>query len=486
MKKKLLTTALILGAITVFAQNQKKQDANNSIKEFSWLCNQNKPTKNVRSTERLINAKYFVIPYDSTEMKFSAERNYFYKITNNFFTINSGNNFANGNILRDVFQLNGEAYQNNIIADSIVSITQIEYPNITDSTVRLMKYDILNRLIGITIVSFSNPTDSISLTENIYSGINLYPDSIKSFTKNSFGNLEYNHLIYNSYLNNKLHTTTPYNIFNSISSSLMLGSDTFNYNTNGTLNNWVRLSYEMINDPNISNYSFIGDSSYIKRAYYYDTAGWIDSTSGGEWSYTNNNYTNFGATKYIYNSAKTEVATKKYWTDQLTNTIQSKMAEEYTLDAQKNIIKVMDNSDSLRIYRILRTYTALGNLSTNIFTEYSPAISSFTTWDSVINTYTAFTPLSSIQIENYAPSFSVFPNPNSTDNLNLYYTSNKAQLINLDIIDATGRILQSQKINLINGNSILPIDIKNLSVGNYFVIIKDDKQFTKSIQFVKQ
>jgi Secretion system C-terminal sorting domain len=484
MKKKLLTTALILGAITVFAQNQKKQDAINSIKEFSWLCNQNKPTKNVRSTERLINAKYFAIPYDSTEMKFSAERNYFYKITNNFFTINSGNNFANGNILRDVFQLNGEVYQNNIIADSIVSITQIEYPNITDSTVRLMKYDILNRLIGVTIVSFSNPTDSISLTENIYSGINLYPDSIKSFTKNSFGNLEYYHLIYNSYLNNKLHSSTRYEYINT-PSSLKLGLDTFNFNSNGTINSQISKLYMSMQIPG-TNTSIIIDSSYSKREFYYDTVGDIDSLFSGEWSYVNNAYTNPIAVKYNYNSTKTEVATKKYWTDQLTNTIQSKMAEEYTLDAQKNIIKVMDNSDSLRIYRILRTYTALGNLSTNIFTEYSPAISSFTTWDSVINTYTAFTPLSSIQIENYAPSFSVFPNPNSTDNLNLYYTSNKAQLINLDIIDATGRILQSQKINLINGNSILPIDIKNLSVGNYFVIIKDDKQFTKSIQFVKQ
>jgi hypothetical protein len=76
--------------------------------------------------------------------------------------------------------------------------------------------------------------------------------------------------------------------------------------------------------------------------------------------------------------------------------------------------------------------------------------------------------------ENAASNILIYPNPVKTAGSICVKTFFKeSQEAVVDIVDATGRICQSQKMK-INPNDIFPINTKHLSPGTYFVHISGD------------
>ena len=70
---------------------------------------------------------------------------------------------------------------------------------------------------------------------------------------------------------------------------------------------------------------------------------------------------------------------------------------------------------------------------------------------------------------NFNESLSIFPNP-ANNNLNINYISNEEGLLNICIIDLTGRTVLRLSKDVVNGNnSIEDIDISNLNKGIYFI-----------------
>lgn len=85
--------------------------------------------------------------------------------------------------------------------------------------------------------------------------------------------------------------------------------------------------------------------------------------------------------------------------------------------------------------------------------------------------------------------FDIYPNPVVTSKLYLHLQQNnytgKAQAI---ITDIAGRSIQSSTINLVKGNNQLPITVKSLTSGTYFVTIYDANgtSITETKKLVKQ
>ncbi|MBK8685484.1 MAG: T9SS type A sorting domain-containing protein [Bacteroidetes bacterium] len=64
---------------------------------------------------------------------------------------------------------------------------------------------------------------------------------------------------------------------------------------------------------------------------------------------------------------------------------------------------------------------------------------------------------------------SVFPNP-SKGSINLVYLSEEAgQILELDVVDMTGRKIMSKGIELQAGNNVLNLDLSSVAIGQYFL-----------------
>ncbi|MCO5269307.1 MAG: T9SS type A sorting domain-containing protein [Brumimicrobium sp.] len=55
----------------------------------------------------------------------------------------------------------------------------------------------------------------------------------------------------------------------------------------------------------------------------------------------------------------------------------------------------------------------------------------------------------------------------------------------MEIYDATGRIVKSQKVQLTVGENLFQMDLSHLNTGTYVIRLKDYKNIYKPIRFVK-
>ena len=94
-----------------------------------------------------------------------------------------------------------------------------------------------------------------------------------------------------------------------------------------------------------------------------------------------------------------------------------------------------------------------------------------------------------VLFDGSAVLFDIYPNPVVTSKLYLHLQQNnyagKAQAI---IADIAGRSVQSTNINVVKGNNELPLTVKSLNSGTYFVTIYDASgvSITESKKLVKQ
>lgn len=84
-----------------------------------------------------------------------------------------------------------------------------------------------------------------------------------------------------------------------------------------------------------------------------------------------------------------------------------------------------------------------------------------------------------------AVEMSVFPNPvNSQSSIRI--TTDKTMLINANILDATGRLIRSEKLGLIQGENTHRLNNESLESGVYLLQLTDENSRTiKTIRFVK-
>ena len=94
-----------------------------------------------------------------------------------------------------------------------------------------------------------------------------------------------------------------------------------------------------------------------------------------------------------------------------------------------------------------------------------------------------------ILFDGTAVLFDIYPNPVVSNKLNLHLQQNtyagKGQAI---LTDIAGRSIQSTNINIVKGNNQLPITVKNLNSGTYFITVYDAQGnvITDAKKLVKQ
>ena len=93
---------------------------------------------------------------------------------------------------------------------------------------------------------------------------------------------------------------------------------------------------------------------------------------------------------------------------------------------------------------------------------------------------------SQIRSINEAISFaaSIYPNPVQT-NLNITITATKDEQAAIEVIDANGKVLLSQNINIAQGTSSQAVNVSKLAGGNYFITIQTDEG-SRNIKFIKE
>jgi len=93
---------------------------------------------------------------------------------------------------------------------------------------------------------------------------------------------------------------------------------------------------------------------------------------------------------------------------------------------------------------------------------------------------------SAIKSVNNNGSFDVtlYPNP-AHQNLTLGFNTEKAMDVQIEIINATGKKVYSNKMKIAYGNSLQHINIATFTTGNYFIkCITSDGQM--GLKFIKQ
>ncbi len=86
------------------------------------------------------------------------------------------------------------------------------------------------------------------------------------------------------------------------------------------------------------------------------------------------------------------------------------------------------------------------------------------------------TPTGINTIENSISAFNIFPNP-AKDFLNVLVETKENKTADLKIYDITGKLIQTNKLDIEAGKSSLKIKLENINKGIYLVQIKTDKGF---------
>lgn len=144
-----------------------------------------------------------------------------------------------------------------------------------------------------------------------------------------------------------------------------------------------------------------------------------------------------------------------------------------------------------------RTYTAFGNVAalnqsgTNTYTYTDNNINAFGVSvvyyrikQKDINGRFTYSGIIALSIDKQKSFVLFYPNP-VIEKANLSVTINKPQQVVIKIFDNTGRLLQQRSQNLSTGTNALPVDIKNLAEGVYYLAIKGET-ISEHISFVKQ
>jgi hypothetical protein len=144
-----------------------------------------------------------------------------------------------------------------------------------------------------------------------------------------------------------------------------------------------------------------------------------------------------------------------------------------------------------------RTYAAVGNVAalnqpgTNLYTYTDNNLSSFGVFvvyyrikQKDINGRFTSSGIVALSLDKYKSIVLFHPNPVFTK-ADLTVTVNKPQQLVLKIFDNTGRLLQQQQLNLSAGSNVLPVDVKKISKGVYYLEIKGDT-INEHKSFIKQ
>ncbi len=74
----------------------------------------------------------------------------------------------------------------------------------------------------------------------------------------------------------------------------------------------------------------------------------------------------------------------------------------------------------------------------------------------------------------------------ATDRVQIILSNNEDDIVNATIINQNGTILQSKKLNVINGISNHHFNISNYAPGTYWLVVRNNKGILKNSIFVKQ
>jgi len=67
----------------------------------------------------------------------------------------------------------------------------------------------------------------------------------------------------------------------------------------------------------------------------------------------------------------------------------------------------------------------------------------------------------------------LLPNPSTNkESVQLSIQTQKAEALSINIINLTGQVLQRQKLNTLQGNNEMMLNIENLTAGVYYVVIE--------------
>jgi len=85
-----------------------------------------------------------------------------------------------------------------------------------------------------------------------------------------------------------------------------------------------------------------------------------------------------------------------------------------------------------------------------------------------------------------AKSLAIYPNPTNSGTVKLAFNHVPDGTYNVNIYDANGKILQSQKVNYSSSDFYyLPLDISNYAGGTYFIQVVNPLKFSGEIKLIK-
>ncbi len=86
---------------------------------------------------------------------------------------------------------------------------------------------------------------------------------------------------------------------------------------------------------------------------------------------------------------------------------------------------------------------------------------------------------------NFSNSVKIYPNP-STENVNINFESSNEELLTVNITDLNGRVVLTEKSEVIKGNNVLTVKVKDLTSGMYIITLTSENNSNYRTKFVKK
>jgi len=89
-------------------------------------------------------------------------------------------------------------------------------------------------------------------------------------------------------------------------------------------------------------------------------------------------------------------------------------------------------------------------------------------------------------LADVAKSLAIYPNPTHGGIVKLAFNHVPNGTYNINVYDANGKVLQSQKVNYSSSDFYyLPLDVSNYAGGTYFIQVVDPLKFSGEVKLIK-
>jgi hypothetical protein len=413
-------------------------------------------SKKIRGGDQLMNVENYATSPTNPNLSLSNVSSYKYNLPKPASTSFEFDMFAN--------EVEGKA-------EEIKNITGLN--SNTDSALVLQTFDGNNRVLVSKRLSLTSGLMLMDSTVYKYTGNNINADSISTFDA---AGILLNLLVYNV-TNNKVIKFVNFGDDGN-GNFTKINEENYTYNINDKISK--------ISSP----VDFGGVPANIVQTYTYNSSNNLLDSFGivADLGLIKLAISGF---KFLYNTNNTGAYGRIWSANQAGTGMDLTQSAIIDLNSDKKITRVLSKSntgvDSLITDESYFTFTTNGNLLSTYDRTYD---STTNTWlpviDSTYYTYLPYTiPVGIANVAKNITNASCIPNP-VNDNAFIHYSSNKVQNAQIILTDVLGKTIVNSAAQLVNGNGLIPIDMRSCSSGLYYCQIKIGGQVQQVIKISKQ